>query len=542
MDLAANSMTSNIAALSVEDKITDPLMIELDPSLLDFGPMNPLNNMEIGRTEQIQVDWANWSSSQVFPGSSLKKAPEQPRDDLDMDVELDLDLGDDDEPSIEIGRKDAAPIRGVEDDLINDGDKFQGNSFMEDEPLTEIPDNIPMPTVEEDEDMDMMMMDDPMEDVTVPLIDNLNTTTPPVTALPELDRDSESPLSSARSSVVRTIDETRLSDLQEQEAESEVSIQRQPKTKKRKILPVDVDTVMSQAQIKQMQADRSAILKPLELLSPSPLLLNLLRMQQDGSFVTDIMADGRSMNWAPELRGILSLEKIDAARTSWESKRKADRIAASAKAKNIDAETPQPDGPRADTPRDYTPQLQIPEDEEETVRYDEEDQHFDREADRFDEADEAHANGDDTVMHEQLEPLDPESLIDTFDETIAPLLYPTEQGSVSQGTRHAVHILRERFGSSDQSTQGSSSSQKPHLRFQDLCAEATTTKADAARMFFEVLVLATKDAIKVEQAEGPSGAPMKIRAKRGLWGAWAEYEEQREENDEAAAEVEVGHS
>ena len=46
----------------------------------------------------------------------------------------------------------------------------------------------------------------------------------------------------------------------------------------------------------------------------------------------------------------------------------------------------------------------------------------------------------------------------------------------------------------------------------------------------------------MEQAEGPSGAPMKIRAKRGLWGAWAEYEEQREENEEAAAEVEVGQS
>lgn len=535
MDLAANAMTSNIAALSVEDKITDPLMIELDPSLLDFGPMNPLNNMEIGRTEQIQVDWANWSSSQVFPGSSSKKAPEQPRDDLDMDVELDLDLGDDDEPSIEIGRKDTAPVRGVEDDLINDDDKFQGNSFMEDEPLTEFPDNIPMPTVEEDENMDMVILDDPMEDVTVPVIDDLSTAAPPVTALPELDRGSESPLSSARSSVVRTFDETRLSDLQEQGEESDVSIQRQHKAKKRKILPVDVDTVMSQAQIKQMQADRSAILKPLELLSPSPLLLNLLRMQQDGSFVTDIMADGRSMNWAPELRGILSLEKIDAARTSWESKRKADRNAANAKAKNID----EPDVPQADTTRHYTPQIQIPEDEDEIVHYDEEDQHFDREVDRFDGA---HVNGDDTVMHEQIEPLDHESLIDNFDETIAPLLYPTEQGSVSQGTRHAVHILRERFGSSDESTQGSSSSQKPHLRFQDLCAEATTTKADAARMFFEVLVLATKDAIKVEQAEGPSGALMKIRAKRGLWGAWAEYEEQREENEEAAAEVEVGHS
>jgi len=41
-------------------------------------------------------------------------------------------------------------------------------------------------------------------------------------------------------------------------------------------------------------------------------------------------------------------------------------------------------------------------------------------------------------------------------------------------------------------------------------------------MFFEILVLATKDAIKVEQAEKSIGLPLRIRAKRGLWGSWAE--------------------
>jgi len=70
-------------------------------------------------------------------------------------------------------------------------------------------------------------------------------------------------------------------------------------------------------------------------------------------------------------------------------------------------------------------------------------------------------------------------------------------------------------------------------------------------MFFECLVLATKDAIKVEQAEGTLGGPIRVRGKRGLWGDWAEREaggemaSQQEENqpqqpERHAAVVEVG--
>jgi len=43
-------------------------------------------------------------------------------------------------------------------------------------------------------------------------------------------------------------------------------------------------------------------------------------------------------------------------------------------------------------------------------------------------------------------------------------------------------------------------------------------------MFFEILVLATKDAIKTEQREGELGADIRVRGKRGLWGDWAEKE------------------
>ena len=43
-------------------------------------------------------------------------------------------------------------------------------------------------------------------------------------------------------------------------------------------------------------------------------------------------------------------------------------------------------------------------------------------------------------------------------------------------------------------------------------------------MFFELLVLGTKDAVKVEQEGGELGLPIRVRGKRGLWGDWAARE------------------
>jgi cohesin complex subunit SCC1 len=116
-----------------------------------------------------------------------------------------------------------------------------------------------------------------------------------------------------------------------------------------------------------------------------------------------------------------------------------------------------------------------------------------------------------------------------FDDTI----HPTETGPVSLGTQHAVHLLRERFGGSQDAE--AATPQKKGVLFQSLCPEKTTTKADATKMFFETLVLATKDAIKVEQSHNNIGGPLRIKAKRGLWGSWAETEA----GGEIAAQQEV---
>ncbi|KAI7518620.1 hypothetical protein KC343_g22740, partial [Hortaea werneckii] len=58
--------------------------------------------------------------------------------------------------------------------------------------------------------------------------------------------------------------------------------------------------------------------------------------------------------------------------------------------------------------------------------------------------------------------------------------------------------------------------------FTDLCPEKRTDRNDATKMFFEMLVLGTKDAVKVEQDSSELGLPIRVRGKRGLWGDWAE--------------------
>jgi cohesin complex subunit SCC1 len=109
---------------------------------------------------------------------------------------------------------------------------------------------------------------------------------------------------------------------------------------------------------------------------------------------------------------------------------------------------------------------------------------------------------------------------DNFDDTTIPIYHPAESGPISLGTKHAVHLLREQFG--PEAEESESIRQKNTIIFQELLPEAQTSRADATKMFFEVLVLATKDAIKVEQPGTALGGPLRIRAKRGLWGQWAE--------------------
>jgi len=229
------------------------------------------------------------------------------------------------------------------------------------------------------------------------------------------------------------------------------------------------------------------------------------------------MGDGRGKGWAPELRGILSLEVV---RKSGELKRKRD----SGVADMGEEEAPKGvEGP---------PRLELGEEDDFAV------------------VDEGVALGGDTTLRDPSEIIElpgsneirlPEDedaaaahadgtsdedvitlAADPFDVTMAPILHPADDGAVSLGTKHAVHLLRERFGPS--AADSPSQRTKASVLFHDLLPADTTSRADATKMFFEVLVLATKDAVKVEQAEGELGGPLRVRGKRGLWGAWAEKE------------------
>lgn len=503
------------AALTVADKISDPMMPELDPSLLDFRPME----IDLGGKKD---DPLNWSSQLLSDGPSVEQGRHaaEPRpeifDEDDMHVELDLDLGDDEEPSVEIGRR-APPTRPFEDSMMDLPSKFQDDNlqldFGEDGQLPR-PEDSPVPSLIPDNpnEEDRMMLDDAADDFQLPMDDStLRLGDGPAAPIDSrLRRDSQSPLSSVRSSVVRTF-------AFDQDEEPEQTVQQAHKAKKRKILQADSATQMSNSQIKALQADTSAILKPLNLLPRDPLLLSLMNMQKNGGFISNILGDGQSKFWAPELRGLLSLETV---RKSGELKRKRDSGV---------ADVTEEEDPTAD--KAAQTQLEIPEDEDQFPAADDGVNAGDvrRPSEPADDDGipppmEQGPDPNDQLNDEELSPIR-----DNFDDTTAPLLDPLESGPISVGTQHAVHLLRDRFSSStnvDSQTQPQSPSQlrKAQTLFQDMLPERTTSKADATKMFFEVLVLATKDAVKVEQSTKELGGPLRIRGKRGLWGAWAERE------------------
>ncbi|KAI4173336.1 MAG: hypothetical protein LQ343_003047 [Gyalolechia ehrenbergii] len=532
VDLPANLNMPNPAALTIMDKISDPILPELDPSLLDFRPMD----IDFGSKKDDPLNWTSQLLSDPISVELGRNQPEQRPEYEDSDMDIDLDLDVDDGPSIEVGRN-APPPRPLDDNLFDGESKFSGHEALTfnlgDEDQTRSRRSSAVPSLEPDGPPalgnDNIFQDDdevfalPVDDTTAPF---------GAVSEPRLERDSQSPLSSVRSSVERTFDVFR-----QEEVNEEPSVHQPHKAKKRKIIEADRDTMISHTQIKEQQADRSAILKPASFLSRDPLLLQLTNMQQSGGFVSSIMADGRAKGWAPELRGILSIEVI---RKSGQLKRKRDSGVS-----DLDEGDRQLD--------DQEVQLEIPEDDPFTAADEGDGMRGDSEVREGSEM--PHLPTDDGVQapivtddagvtgREESENGIMSPVRDNFDDTTAPLLYPTEQGAVSLGTQHAVHLLRKRFGSSGDGTEPPA--RKSTILFQEMLPERTSSKVDATKMFFEVLVLATKDAVKVEQSEQELGGLMRIRGKRGLWGAWAENQaggEIDEQEADAADGVAVLHS
>lgn len=495
------------AALTIEDRISDPMMPELDPSLLDFGRMD----VDFNSTKDDPLNWNSQILSDLTSIEIGRHAPVRDAraefDEEDMNIDINLTAFDDDLP-LDLGPK-GQPTGDLEDELNAANERLPEELDFQDQTRLSSPPSL----IADDggkEPEDRMLLDDD-DTFQLPMDDGLAA---PTVRDSRLERDSQSPLSSL------------------DEQEEEPMRQAPHQAKKRKILQADSDTMLSSAQIKQQQADRTAILRPTSFLSRDPMIFHLMNLQKNGGFVSNVMGKDRGLGWAPEIRDILSIESV---RKSGELKRKRDSGVA-----DVSENEPQGEG---DGDGEGMPQLEIPDetfgalDQADDIRHD---ATRDRSVVDLPADDGLLAPNDEAGLDGYQGEGDSR---DQFDETTAPLLHPSEQGAISQGTKHAVHLLRDRFGSAPD---GSPSQQKrSNILFQDLLPERKASKADATKMFFEVLVLATKDAVKVEQGDKEIGSAIRVRAKRGLWGSWAETEaggeiaEQEDTNGPAAAAAAV---
>jgi cohesin complex subunit SCC1 len=470
-----NDLTSTVVApggITLPDVLTETdLFTNLDTSLL--FPQNL--NMESSGKRPGNMDFG----SQLLPDSTLRRSVSQEPARLEDPSLVDLDLGEDEIPlgmdtTMEIGR-DAPPARPMEEDMFSDSGKL-------------IDDNdIDIDIGEDDAPLDKMDIDghdnlnDPFADGPVDFggDDDFGGMTPRAEES-RFARDSESPLSDAGSVQMNQLEEEFNRDVS---GTPEANAQQRQTSKRLKLIEMDRRVTMSNSQVKAQQADRSDILKPTSFLPRDPVLLTLMTRQQNGDFVSSIFGEERGRGWAPELRGLLSLDSV---KKSGELKRKRDSgiadmdvAAADMPALELgddDAIAPVDEGIHVSTLNEHT-EIDFPGDDGGQDMY-------------FSDAGDA-------------QPLE------DLDDTIRPV----DNEAVSLGTKHAVHVLREQLGDSEQ---------KKGVLFQDLLPEKRATKADATKMFFEVLVLATKDAVKVEQTTKSIGAPLKIKGKQALWGSWAE--------------------
>ena len=515
IDLPANAHVANPAALILQDAITDIdfLAPMPDPSLLLSQSLD-LQNLGL---PTFGGDW-DMDSSQF-----LSNSVEQPRaeheiledaDDLDIDLGDDFDIPPplDEGTSIEIGR-DAPAARRLSEEFNNteldkelDNADDLGIDLGDD--LTELP---PRPDITiTDADIDMGGMTE-LGDLDEPIVQEDE---------PERER-SASPLSELGEDEQRALEEevqnTSIFQPVTEQGPEEEEEQHQARAKRRRVIQQDTQTQLSSNEIRAQQNNREDILKPVSFLPRDPLLMALMNMQKSGGFVSSILGDGRSQGWAPELRGILSLEVVS--RPAQKRKRDTDVVTAD-------------DAQATASP---VPQLEF-----------EEDQPLIEEGD-IGLAGNTTLGGEEELQLLEDEPIPQEEeeevfspIPDNFDETTMPLLHPADSGDVSLETKHAVHLLRRVFGDAAETSE--EERRNTAVSFQGMFPEATTAKNDIARMFNEILVLGTKDAIKVEQKtdENELGGPIRIRAKRGLWGSWAETDVSGAEAIKSATAAEAG--
>lgn len=528
-DIPENLNLPNREALMLPDQITpaDNLNILPPPDanwllsqMEDVNPTPSSNTRGRGRPSNRDINLQeDFNNSQFLHEDNMDEdeLALAPMDDLELELDfgMDIDGGARMDKSIEMGRDAPAP-RAVEDDIFSELDialRTKGGDVEQTMDLDFGDDGVRIADADGDVQMD----------------DDLNFDIGEQSAMPEMGgipmeraRISESPLSDIDENTARDVEEwTRLNNTSIYEPgyePEEPEPQPQKKSKKRKVFGLDPATQLTSAHIKEQQQNHDNILKAPSFVSRDPYLLALVEMKTSGGFVSSIMGGGRTKAWAPELQGMLTLDSI---KLTSDLKRKRDSGVADL-------------GSEEEQGNSKSPRLEIGEDETLAMP----DAGFGDRSVAPDgtileiPADDGIVATDDDIHHPRDASMNP-----AFDDTIAPLVHPTDSGPVSLGTKHAVHVLRDLFGAEAATSE---EKRKKAVVFQDLLPEKRATKADATKMFFECLVLATKDAIKVEQKEGSLGDAIRVRGKRGLWGAWAEKEAGGEmaaqQEEEAATE------
>lgn len=463
---------------------------------LDFGfPLTQLPaTQDNDRALAYDEDWTSSLDPKTQEDESAveAEAPARIRD-VDDDDDLGLDLGEDvpledTTVSLQIGRGERTPR--PDDETI-----MPAYDEPEDDLGLDLGEDVPMP------DLSVRAQDQPVQGLEEqePQI-RLDDET---AQLEEAISREGSPLSEADPEFMQDMDRTFQ---QLQEEDIEVVAQQRQVSRRQKPMVMDRDTVLSRGAIKAFSEDRSKILKPASFLPQDPELLALMIMQKNGDFVTNAMNDGLASGWAPEIQGLLS---FDAVYRSGRKRKRDSGIADIASEDEHSDKSPRLDrsshqveedegvevgGPSPGRPTSEIPEAHVP------------------------------VDTDDPALADVVPGEDDEGIYTAggdFDETTAPLVAPEDSGPISLSTQHAVHRLREIFGGSPDADSPSSQSRKSVL-LQELIPESRTSREDATKLFFETLVLATKDAIKVEQSDREVGLPIRIRAKRGLWGQWAE--------------------
>lgn len=527
-DIPTNLHVQNSESLMLPDQITPYDNLDLlPPPSADYlaSQIEEVTGAPImARKVQVRASQRDINLQEDFNNSQFLNNTMVEEEELalanndDLGLELDFGMDIDERPSkfmdttIEMGR-DAPDARAVEDDIFSELSAGPGKQRGTREPSLGLDLDYGDGVRIADDEGDIQMGDDDLQFNVADhseIPEGLSTPGAPNMARARI---SESPLSDIDDEFAKEVEmeysRHNNSDMYEPGEDPTASTVIAPhRSKKRKLLQPDEQTMLSNAQIKEQQSKRDNILKPQSFATQDPYLMALLDLQKNGAFVSNVLLENRSDSWADELSDMLSLTSF----RPIDLKRKRDSAIA-------DMEVEDEDGTRKSL------RLELPDDESTVVGHAESINGNQSETAEGTEIELA-ANDEAPVFHDddQERPgsRNGNSPAPNFDETMAPIVHPADSGPVSIGTKHAVHILRDLFGA--EAANNAEKRKKTAVVFQDLLPEGRTTKADATKMFFECLVLATKDAIKVEQKEGALGGHIRIRGKRGLWGDWAERE------------------